>query len=266
MDRVLADFVRKHAPSVEGAQVNINHCKPGHSNRALYIKRTGSVALFNCFHCGESGAIKLDDAPAPRAPPPTPDDQSPIRIPQDATHDVKRWHPSAAVWALGFGIKDDEIRDYGVTYSPIKGAVFFPMFDRENALKGYQFRKFPPDTKGPKYVTRSNKTSKKPLKVLKNDAKITNKLIICEDYLSAVKSCRFADSFCCFGTTLNIHPHDLRRYDQVYIWFDHDNRQVIKKELDAFSFVRQFVPSVKIVKIGDPKRQSEETIEGELNL
>jgi hypothetical protein len=265
MDRALVDLVRKHVPRVNGAQARVNHCKPGHDNRAFYIKREGSVALFHCFHCGESGALKLDDAPAPRAPP-TPEDQAPIRIPQDATQDVARWHPSAAVWVLGFGIKDDEIREYGITYSALKGAIFFPMIDRENALKGYQSRKFPPDNKGPKYVTITNKTSKKPLKLLKDAAKINTKLVICEDYLSAIKSRRFADSFCCFGTTLNIYPHDLQQYKQVYIWFDHDNRQVIKKELDALSFVRQFVSSVKIVKIGDPKRQSEETIKGELNL
>lgn len=266
MSRDIAEFVRKHAPPNEGAQVRLNHCKPGFDNRAFYVKRSGSVALYHCFHCGIKGRVNLADECYKHPRVPGGIVESRIALPSDSTSNVRAWHPSAAIHVLGYGITQDEITDFGVVFSARLGALVFPIVDRDNGLIGYQSRRFPPVEKGPKYVTKIKPESNRNFKLLKGDGKTSNKLIICEDYLSAIKSARVAAAFACFGTTLTISPADLVQFEEVYIWFDHDNRQVISKELKAFSFVRQFVPRSKIVKIGDPKRHSTETLKGELDL
>lgn len=260
------ELVLKLVPKVQGEQVRANHCKAGADNRAFYVKRDGPFALYHCFHCGISGRVRIDPEAAliikPRDSPSEPDL---VRLPSDCTSMVRQWHPSASIWVLGFGLSEADIVQHGIAYSKAREALIFPMMRRDNVLIGYQYRKFPPAKKGPKYVTIIGKNSKNNLKIMQSSAPNKERvLIITEDYLSAAKCTGLADSFCCFGTQIPINPKDLVQYDRVFLWFDHDNRQVIKRELEGLAYIRQFVPFARIVKKGDPKRMTIEQIKGEL--
>ena len=273
-DRAL---ILRLSPERDGEQVSVSHCKPGKDNARLYLKRTREGVLFNCFHCGLRGMLRsgaemrhtdvstirrrLDEGISAHPE----NAHHTLSLPRDCTPLVRDWDARAAVWVMAFGITADEVRERFINYSKSLRAVVFPMFVG-GALVGYQSRAFPESV--PKYRTKlASGRASGAYDVLKGRCQDKpTSLVICEDYLSTVKCTRVTDAYCCYGTTLNISPRVLSSYASVYLWFDHDNSQVIRKELTAFSYIRQFVPKSKIIKLGDPKRSSFETIKDALDL
>lgn len=257
----------------DGEQVSITHCKSGHANRRLYIKTDGDRVLYNCFHCGLRGSLRLADSykdaatirermrrPGGGVYPGEAGES--IALPSDCTTTLREWDHKAAIWVMGFGIVSNEIRERMINYSKAKQSIVLPMFS-DDRIVGYQSRKFPESV--PKYVTHKLKDIRH-YDVIRCHGNSYGTLAICEDYISAVKLARFVDVLCCYGTSVAIKPSTLACYNNVVLWLDHDNRQVIRKELDAFYYIRQFCDACRIVKTGDAKRQSNDVIKAELGI
>ena len=200
-------------------------------------------------------------------------------LPADITHTLARWDSSEAkTWVINNGIKADTLKKYPIYWSKRRSAVILPIYS-DNILVGFQQRKFPPVEGEPKYKTYLKKGwSKKDgsLDILAGRTEHTgasdnadslgegnNCLLICEDYLSAIRCAECGnDALPLFGTELSdatftsiIQNHN---YKTIIVALDDDNsivrdkaRQLVKR----FSFYGR--QSRRLASGTDPKRLGE---------
>jgi len=199
-------FVQRIISSLnEGEQIHINHrdCEAGtDTKRRLYIKEETNGYLFYCHHCGKSGSYYKDKfrslAAIKKSGSVGESSSRHVSLPTDFESDTKKWDSKARAWVYQYGITEEEIRKYGLGYSPKNGRVVLPSWE-DGKLLGYQMRKIFPTDPLPKYVTYYNKKNY----VWKDLISTNSILVLCEDVLSAIKLHRYYGSIALLGTHLH---------------------------------------------------------------
>jgi hypothetical protein len=241
----IKEIIQRLPPMEEGEQVNVHHCKEGKGNDRLYIKRTASGYLYNCFHCGKSGGVRAsslegaDHAPRVKSVRRTGERLSAASLPRDATGEWSEFHPRGRAW-LGRYLTSGEVRDNGILYSPSIRRVVLPVH-RDGRLVGYQTRRLFDDDPAPKYM--SYTSSPADYWYLRDTfGSMGGSCVLVEDMISAAKCSYHIPSAALMGTNLkdSLLARLVSMYDKYLIFLDDDNAQVkasarkIKKRLDIF--------------------------------
>lgn len=254
--RILNEEFVPYAPDEVGEQIHINHegCSAGQdTKKRLYIKRIDNGILAFCHHCGKHGYYydasitsfrhkknsvlsRCSDSISNRTQP---------RIPKDAETVLSRWPPEARAWIGRYGITAQEIVSNGLFYSERIGRVGLPVYN-EHSVSYISYRKIHRQDDGPKYTGEGSPKSDFVLATTPIDS---STIIICEDKLSAIKCSRIVDACCLNGTHLKQEAFlsIVRKYSNIIIYLDDDNRQVKFKQIDIKNNFEQFGKAVRIV-------------------
>jgi len=254
------------APDEYGKQIHINHldCEAGtDTKKRLYIRRLddGSVLAY-CHHCCKSGRFSETTFRSLGSLKKTTGHSSSggttIHLPLDNETNIGEWPSKARAWVYRYGITDEEIKQYGIGYSPRARRVILPAWE-DGELLGYQARKIFQEDPLPKYITYHNKKNY----VWKDLTSTNNILVICEDVLSAIKLHRFYASMALLSTYLHkSNYHFVFGYEKVLIYLDNNNPEVKLKALSLKKELEMYLPLVKIISIErDPKELSNSELE-----
>lgn len=237
-----------YASDVVGKEVRAYHCTTGKGKDKLFIKRCedGSIVA-HCKHCGATGFYKAGKRVRHytelKRPVKTPVKVSKdVYFPLDGLSDIHDWPKEARVYLLKYGISLKEIENYGITYSPSRGRLIFPIITRGEKT-GYAARRVLERDERPKWLlfdSSDNHYILCPFHLLYSDT-----AIIVEDYISGIKCSRFADTYVVLGTSVSRQLyHELKSsYKRFYIFLDNDNPKVkvtqkkIRVELEPYGEV-----------------------------
>lgn len=165
---------------------------------------------YHCFSCGahkKLGGTNYAYRPATAA--------TITSFPHDTTNTVAKFSPNVLEWLYSYYVFDAMIRDYRIMYCKDKeDSLVFPVI-KDNEIKFWQQRYFP--TK--RFKTGGNKSE---IFYIKHDS---NKLVLVEDYISAIRVASFANVICLWGTHMN---YDMSNFidnidmTNVSVWLDPD--------------------------------------------
>jgi hypothetical protein len=162
--------------------------------------------------------------------------------------------PQAKNWPLSFDISLELCSSYGMAYSPSMNRVLLPIY-REGKLVSYQARRLTGN--GPKYLSKGERGE---FYLLLDGAKHKASLVICEDYLSAIKVNSLGYSSLALLTTsipdrvlLNLVK---AKYKRVFLWLDSDNVSVRRKERELYRQLESLLGKgvLTYVMLTDPKK------------
>lgn len=251
-DRLRPDEFVPYAGS-EGVTVNINHCKQGKDNARLYITTKSDRILAYCHHCGRRGCHYLANYARARTRGQGGTDgihssrNSKFRGREIVSSEkyiteINQWPAEARHWIGRAGLTQAEVEQFNIGYYEPDQRVMLPIYNK-GELVGYQMRRIFAHDNRPKYDTRKKV---KPLLFYNEQHDDSNRLVIVEDILSAIKVGRQYNTCALLGTNLDLSSvaYIAGKYDNVDVWLDNDNRQVklnqvkLKRKLGAFCNVR----------------------------
>lgn len=166
---------------------------------------------------------------------------SKVELPEGLSMDDPDVPLDARMWLYQAGIRNSEIREFGIYYNPIIKRVVMPVRSDDGTLiwlqqrlifehKGVDQAKYlqPSASRDHVFFRRRAKTS---------SAKC---VVVCEDILSTIKVGRFIDAVSLLGTaTSDRVMRELSNYSRVFIWLDDDaaGKQEAKKLARSLSLV-----------------------------
>lgn len=258
----------------ENETKHTHHCKQGKDNDRLYITKRGSTYLFYCHHCGKRGFYR-DTGPSNithvkarfskfRGSQPhvrrIENSTARISLPADSLtwHERARWSVKARYQIGKYALKLLEVTRYGISYSPSKGRLYFPVYHNREMI-GYTARRI--DCDGPKWLSLYKDKSK--FFVYFNRG--TDTCVIVEDYISGILCARHLSTYVLLGTHISDHGiNKIKHHKNFIIFLDDDNPQVKMNQLKLRKQLQLF-GDVRIVHRGtDPKNLSEEELCKEL--
>lgn len=203
------------------SEVAFDHEECGDSRTRLYVKRTSKGHLYHCHNCGFRGFQRgglLTPSETVRVLKQEPQLETTIvkdvRLPNDFTTEIP---PEGLAWLYKYGITDEEIRAYGLGYSPSLQRLILPVYS-EGDLVYWQGRSLNKDQK-PKYI--NVKQGGRDVYFSRNTESDWGCLV--EDILSAIKVGRVTSSIGLLGSYIpSILSRNLLEFDRVYIWLDED--------------------------------------------
>lgn len=277
-------------PDSEGEQINTFHCKEGAGNDKFYIKRIPNGAVAFCHHCRKHGYASLSflsngekaagtrqlgrftrspdrsgeseyisnretdsiEADSEGAGSTTtrvlPDSR--ICLPLDSESLVSRWDSTEAkVWILKH-ITAKESQDNGIVYSKKLSSIIFPRFHK-GTLVSYQTRRFP---KGePKYLTVG-----KGIYDSYSNTSITDRIILVEDMVSAIKLSYYVSAFPLSGVGISDEQlaYLLQHYNKFAVMLDNDNWKVKMAQIKLLRKLSCYGSAEVIHVTKDPKEYS----------
>lgn len=273
MKQLVIKMQLEHLQPEERLDIDHDHCPAGYDRKKrLNIRRKDNVILFRCNHCGRGGGYRLSakqavagarrPAAGARAHKGVVHSGYPqCSLPVDFSTQFETFAGEARVWLRQY-LREGEIRQWAIGYSPSLNRVILPIY-REGKLKAYQARRLKDDD-GPKYISYGLHGEKY---LYCQHEEPASTLVVCEDYLSAVKCYRYADSVALLGIAMpdevmdKVLKHD---YDRVVVWLDHDNTHVTKQERKLVRRLEMYVNNVVYIKNTDPKKVSDEVLKGVL--
>ncbi len=195
--------------------------------RELCPKCNSSTALgdIRCFKCGyrQQRFVSYDknyDLKSIELP-----------IPEGIIYNPNNFHSEAIEWLTKAYIFNNMIIEQGIGYCSHEHKVFIPAYSSEGELKFYQLRTLDPDIVSKcKYLT-YGKSSEYLIKY--SDHKKSNKIVIVEDHLSAIRIRKFSNVCALSGTFLSSENCNalLQQYRVFIFWLDPDQpgRQALIK-------------------------------------
>lgn len=258
------------APANPGEQTHVNHegCSAGiDRKRRLYIKRLpDSTVLAYCHHCGLSGYYRnktVNIYHSSKPPSAINSDPKDILLPKDVMVDMNLWPLVAKEWLIKYGITKEEVKKYGLVWSPSCDRLLVPLYMDGNYI-GWQGRSFAPDKKVPRYYTRLDSTN-----INGNCGQYSSSLgktsvVLVEDALSAIKCARYTNAIALLGShpTPEVINWIANRYNDVAIWLDNDN-DIVKKQQNKLASLFKVLVTGKVKLIltdKDPKDYSNQEI------
>ncbi len=250
------DFVEYALDSL-GSQIHINHenCTAGKdTKKRLYIRRldNGNILAY-CHNCSKSGhfveAFSRTRAASKRSYGSIRESESiSFSLPKDYEGDIGTFPASAKTWLYKYGIRNDQIKQYGIGYSEYHKRVVLPIW-RDGELRKYQMRKIFEQDIGPKYITfRKNHEVKEGF--VATGKMLPETLVIVEDVLSAIRVAEQFNSLALMSDSIS--DYDLiwicQHFSKVLIWLDNDNRQVQLSQIRIKNKLDNLVKSVKIIR------------------
>lgn len=154
-------------------------------------------------------------------------------------------------WIRKYGITDAEIRFYQLAWCDLRQTLVFP-FLRDGRVVLTNERYFGPNPKHPKYLTFGNKSKEV---VYLCGAHNVDKLVLVEDFVSAIKVRRLVSTMPLLGCTIPemVLPWAKGRFKKLGVWLDFNKAA---ESLREASKAAAFVPSTSIVTTADPKELS----------
>lgn len=273
-NRLKFDEFLPYAPEELGAEVHIHHCKDGHNNDRLYIRRTddGDVLAY-CHHCGKSGYFMEDYVRKQKFKRARQNSRNTTSgnvgnsegsssitkhgtIPADGTTDFSEWPSQARVWIYKAGLSESDTKRFGICYSPKRQRVIIPSYLDNGKLLGYQSRRVFKEDPKPKYLT---KKFDKYMLWAYNSGRDTCTIV--EDVLSAIRVSKYTDTVALLGSDINdyILLYILNNnYTNINIWLDNDNYIVNNNKLSIYNKLKVYINNVNIINIkNDPKNLSD---------
>lgn len=258
----------------EGEQIHVNHedCPAGQDTKQrLYIKGVeNGKQLYYCHHCGQRGSLTTrpystaQSAAAASRPVSAGSKHGGARIPRDAETDINQWPAEARLWIKQYGITAQEVKDNGIFYSPSVGRVGLPVWGR-SGVSYISYRKVHRTDDGPKYLGYGKSVGGVVAAVSSSGGRTCEPttIIIVEDKLSAIKCARVCDAMCLNGTYLDDAAllEIVRKYSNIYIFLDNDNRQVKLEQIRMKRVLEQYGKNVCVIK---SKQQPKELTEHEI--
>lgn len=163
--------------------------------------------------------------------------------------------PSAALqWLLQYGIRQEEIKKFGLVWNPNNDSLVFPIYDGD-ILKATNERSF-----GTKLRTKYYISGSKDYLPILQQGQPTSVYILCEDFVSAIKISRHFNAIPLLGAIVptKLLLSMLRLLPVVRIWLDFNKAQ------EAMKFAaqaRQYIPNCgTIVTLKDPKEYNDTEI------
>lgn len=160
-------------------------------------------------------------------------------------------------WLKSYGITDKEIKSSNIVWSAYRQMLIFPSYDNDMNLLHWQGRYFP--QRNPKCYTQgdNNHITLFPA----TETALEGVVVVCEDYLSALKVSRYCDSLCLFGS--HVPPKLISKlrqqgYESIWFWLDYNKGKDSQKFRDKYGI---FVKTRSIVTEKDPKEYDSKSIE-----
>lgn len=217
-------------PDAADEQVRTNHvnCPAGRDERRrLYIKRTHTGVMAYCHNCGGQAIRTMSGRRSPHLIKQLlwEDEQrqkkGEVLLPEDTTTILNEFHNQALAWLYKSGLRDEDIQNHSIGYSPSWHRVILPVYN-SGRLVFWQGRRL--EGNDDKYVSVSGAV--KPLHWACSRAPLgVPTLVITEDMLSAIRVglTDLADGVALLGTSA---PDDLIHttlgYQRVCVWLDND--------------------------------------------
>ena len=221
-----------------GQKIRVNHSSSdcqGNSNSLVIERRDDGSISACCFRCGRrgyhsdksaiksksfGGGVERDESSA----------GSKYTLPGDGRSDTKEWPIEAVHWLRKYGITDTEILDYGILYSECLRRVVLPVFATDGSLASFQSRRIFEGDPAPKYLTFFNDNCP-----FVSNNHFGKSLVICEDYLSAIRLGRIMPAMALLGVKLQAHHLEYisqMGYTEFLVFLDDDNMQVKRAQLE----------------------------------
>jgi hypothetical protein len=143
-------------------------------------------------------------------------------MPDDVIYNPHNFHPDAIAWLAKAYIFNSTIIEQGIGYCPEIHKVFMPAYSPDGVLQFYQLRALDPGVLDQyKYLTYGKSSA---YLIMYEDWTSSNKVIIVEDHLSAIRLRKFGNVCSLSGTFLS-HPSCQRLVDKFrtfIFWLDPD--------------------------------------------
>ena len=184
-----------------------------------------------------------------------------VCLPYDTSNNI----PAIGLgWLYKYYITDEEIKKYNICYSESYKRLILPVYN-ETGLIYWQGRSLkPPYTKeNPKYLNIRQSGAKNVFFKIKNIhyTTPTNKLVIVEDILSAIRVGRVCNSLALLGSYFPTSViEEFKPYEKIIIYLDYDKRDTAIKQATRFNKLTG-KPIQVLVNLNDPKELSPKTLE-----
>lgn len=214
-------------------------CGGPHENACFVTYDNG----WHCFSCGASYVTDVDNYSF-RAQKTA---SKGVYIPEHITFNPDKFSLYVLNWLYQYGLYKSDIKKYNIGYIPyeefktkseleFKGeSLLFPIIS--NLEIGNYQRRFFPDKK---ILTVGNKEL---IFLPQKDSSFCDKIVLVEDYISAIKVSGVIPSMCLFGTKLKENQlEECLRYRNIIIWLDGDKpgqdgaNKIYKKLCDTIKY------------------------------
>lgn len=236
----MAKFLRTeeyvpYAPADIGRRVRVNHddADCSGSSKSMVIERKEDGYIYaSCHRCGKYGRHAEGTVRsffgASKGGGPSISGERATKMPRDSDNDIRAWPATAQVWIRQAGVTNDEVKQYGIVYSPSLGRVLIPVYNGKDMI-GWQARKIDPSDEGPKYYTKTVAPEK--MVVFSHRASVYKHIVLCEDVLSCIRIGRMMPAIAILGTSVSDYAiKELTKHaTSAIIYLDYDNRIVKKK-------------------------------------
>jgi len=214
-----------------GTKKRFTHSECGDHRNSLVVLRVNNGFVFHCHHCQKfSGRHRWTDLGPSQiieqwnglTHQPVADDKGKqqeiiTKLPPDVTKDL----PTKAInWLSQYQITPQEISEYDIWWSEALNRLIFPIKNKtKTKLLAYQGRWVDDlDKSTIKWYTVYEGVGRAPyFRVFRG----SNKLVVVEDIVSAIKTGRFVDSLALLGSHMPDNFYLIaRKYQCTYIWLD----------------------------------------------
>ncbi len=185
-----------------------------------------------------------------------------LRLPYDFTNDIP---PKHRCWLFKAGIAEDEATWHNIGWSESMQRIVLPVYDDSGELICVQCRAVL-DGQEPKYL--NPKGPRVSSAVFYAEAqKPSDKFVVVEDILSAIKISAVAHAFSILGTNMTFEraAYVSTKCTKAYLWFDNDKagRQARKKTEDRLGLFD--IQCEHVLSDVDPKLYTRDEINSALN-
>lgn len=238
-----ARFVKHEPCSKCGSRDNLAR----YSDGSAYCFGCGAIEKRNTFNYQD-----YDSGPG--------ETKNQVSIPKDASSTIA---PEALTWLTGFGLTIQEIINYGFLWSPSKKWLIYPVNNKvyhgrvgSFQLAGYWVRQFNGGKKNLNFFQSGEAVHFVGLE--------SNKVVLVEDIVSAIKVGRHCTAVCLFGSNVSSELLGalVGRFEEVRVWLDHDkfpNALRASRKATMLGLNNRVILTDR-----DPKTYSDEVILGEI--
>jgi hypothetical protein len=220
-----------------------DHCGSSDAN-AIYDD--GSEYCFSCHYTKKS---QVSGYVVPKYD----TDDQPLSVPDGLTKEF----PEVAVnWLAKYELSLEEIIKHDIYWYPYREQLVYVYKDSAGLVRCIQARNFSKEAKQKYY----NQGSPKAVLPIIRAKEGTNRLVIVEDTLSAIKIARQCDAMPLLGSYLPVDKlmRLQRLYSKITVWLDHDKFKEAYEIMDKFKWLG--ISSNLVLTQKDPKEYTNEQI------
>lgn len=129
-------------------------------------------------------------------------------------------------WLLKYGITQHTANTFGIYWSPYRQLLCWQIKSPRDAILGWSTRNFSPEAK-----KKANHYGAIHDDVNIIETKLSSKIVLVEDYLSAIKVSQHLPVMCLYGCTINLESLQTlsKQFKGVILWLDSDKLTTARK-------------------------------------